>query len=81
MSNYPNMSYCMNENTVNSMDQVLAAMQDEGPMFLLEMSASELHAFKRLFNQCEAFLTLAEELESRYEEFLDDPYKEEEDLM
>jgi hypothetical protein len=31
MSNYPNMSYCMNENTLAALKQVLDAMQEEGP--------------------------------------------------
>jgi hypothetical protein len=34
MSNYPNMSYCMCNNTVLALKQVVEAMNDEGPMFL-----------------------------------------------
>ena len=30
MSNYPNMSYCMCENTMSAMHQVLNAMEDQG---------------------------------------------------
>ena len=69
MSNYPNMSYCMCENTLAAMRQILNAMQEEGPMFLREMNRDELRAFKELFNACEDFLNAAEELESEMEEF------------
>ena len=62
MSNYPNMSYCMNENTLAAMNQIINAMNEEGPMFLREMSRSEKRAFQELFNVCEDFLTLSEEL-------------------
>lgn len=67
MSNYPNMSYCMCENTLSALDQVLTAMQEEGPEFLREMGREERRAFQELFNACESFLTLAEELEDEAE--------------
>ena len=69
MSNYPNMSYCMCENTLAAMRQILNAMQEEGPMFIQEMNRDELRAFKELFNVCEDFLNASEELESEMEEF------------
>ena len=68
MSNYPNMSYCMCENTVLAMRQILTAMNEEGPMFLQEMNRDERRAFQELFNLCEDFLTASEELEAEYEE-------------
>lgn len=67
MSNYPNMSYCMCENTLLAMRQILNTMQEEGPMFLKEMSREEHRAFKELFNACEDFLTASEELEDEAE--------------
>lgn len=67
MSNYPNMSYCMCENTMRALDQVLTAMQEEGPMFLKEMGREEAAAYQRLFNMCEDFVTAAEELEDQAE--------------
>ena len=67
MSNYPNMSYCMCENTLAAMRQILNAMQEEGPMFLQEMSRDEMRSYKELFNACEDFLTAAEELQDEYE--------------
>lgn len=68
MSNYPNMSYCMCENTLLALRQVLNAMQEEGPMFLREMNRDERRAFQELFNTCEDFLTASEELEDEYEQ-------------
>ena len=62
MSNYPNMSYCMNENTLAAMRQVLDAMEEERTGFLRHLSRDELAAFQSLFNTCERFLNLAEEL-------------------
>ncbi len=68
MSSYPNMSYCMCENTLLALRQVVQAMQEEGPMFLQEMSRDERRAFQELFNTCEDFLNLSEELEDEVEQ-------------
>ena len=67
MSNYPNMSYCMNENTLLAMRQIITAMQEEGVGFLYDMSREEKRAFQELFNACEDFLTLSEELQEEVE--------------
>ncbi len=67
MSNYPNMSYCMCENTLLALKQITETMLHEGPMFLKELSREELRSYKELFNACESFLTLAEELEAEAE--------------
>ncbi len=67
MSNYPNMSYCMCNNTLLALKQVVEAMSDEGPMFLREMSRDERRSFEQLFSMCEDFMTLSEELEAEYE--------------
>jgi hypothetical protein len=63
MSNYPNMSYCMCENTLLALNQVMDAMADEGPAFLVDLNRTEARAYQELFNACEAFMRLAEELE------------------
>ena len=68
MSNYPNMSYCMCNNTLMALRQVVEAMQEEGPMFLREMSKDEYRSYKSLFDMCESFLTMSEELETIVEE-------------
>ena len=62
MSNYPNMSYCMNNNTLLALRQVVEAMNEEGPAFLSEMSREERRAFEELFSTCEDFMSLSEEL-------------------
>lgn len=67
MSNYPNMSYCMCQNTKLALEQILNDMQDEGPMFLREMGREERRAFQELFNLCEDFLTASEELQEELE--------------
>ena len=67
MSNYPNMSYCMCNNTLLALRQVMDAMQEEGPMFLRELSRDEMRSYKELFNACEDFLTLSEELQEEVE--------------
>ena len=67
MSNYPNMSYCMCNNTLLALRQVVEAMNEEGPQFLREMSREERRAFQELFNTCEDFMNLSEELEAEAE--------------
>jgi hypothetical protein len=67
MSNYPNMSYCMCENTVLAMRQILNAMQEEGPQFLREMGREEKRAYEDLFSICEDFLNASEELQQELE--------------
>ena len=67
MSNYPNMSYCMCENTLLAMKQIIDAMNEEGPMFLREMNRNERRAFQELFNACEDFMSLSEELQDEAE--------------
>ena len=67
MSNYPNMSYCMCENTLLAMNQIVNAMNEEGPAFLREMSRDGKRAFQALFNLCEDFMSLSEELQDEAE--------------
>jgi hypothetical protein len=67
MSNYPNMSYCMCENTLLAMRQIVQAMQEEGVGFLADMNREEKRAFQELFNTCEDFMNLSEELQDEYE--------------
>ena len=67
MSNYPNMSYCMNENTLLAMKQIVEAMDNDGPMFLRELNRDERRAFEQLFNVCEDFMQLSEELQAELE--------------
>ena len=68
MSNYPNMSYCMCENTLLALRQVVDSMSEEGVEFLQDMSREERRAFQELFNTCEAFMQMSEELQEEMEE-------------
>jgi len=67
MSSYPNMSYCMNENTLLALRQIVTAMNEEGPQFLRELSRTERRAFEELFSTCEDFMSLSEELQEEFE--------------
>ena len=67
MSNYPNMSYCMNQNTLLALQQVLDAMHEGGQEFLADLSREERRAFGELFNACEDFMNKASELEEEAE--------------
>ena len=58
----PNMSYCMCENTLLAMHQILDAMKEEGPMFLQDLSRSERESFEELFHACQSFMDFADEL-------------------
>lgn len=61
MRDYPNMSYCMNSNTLAAMQQLLTAMQEGGTEFVQELSREERRAFGELFTACEEFIQLADE--------------------
>ena len=65
MSNYPNMSYCMCENTLAALRQVTNDMQEYESLeeFTSDMGLEELAAFKRLFDACETFMMLKEDME------------------
>ena len=65
--NYPNMSYCMCNNTLIALRQILNEMKYEGPNFLRELSADEKRAFQELFNACEDFMNLSEELQDEFD--------------
>ena len=68
MSNYPNMSYCMNENTLLAMRQIVSAMQEQGADFLRDLSRDERRAFGELFYTCGDFMNLSEELQDELEQ-------------
>jgi len=72
---YPNMSYCMCENTLLALQQIINAMNMEGTDFIRDLSRSERRAFGELLNACEDFRAVAEELQDeadREEEYEDD---------
>lgn len=64
MSNYPNMSYCMCENTSLALKQVLNAMQEYESMeeFVEDMGREEMRAFKGMELLCEKFVNLISDM-------------------
>lgn len=69
-SRYPNMSYCMFENTIAAMGQLLEHMREaldggapEVHDFITSMSREEKRAFNEMFETCREYMDLAEELE------------------
>ena len=71
MSNYPNMSYCMFQNTLGAMNQLAEFMIEADQDDVLDMSKDELRAMRELFGYCEQYLRLAEEFDSKRQEMLD----------
>lgn len=67
MSDYPNMSYCMCENTLSAMRQVAEAYNecDSLEEFIMNMNASERYSFRKMI---ELSAQLVEEFEVAYEE-------------
>ena len=74
---YPNMSYCMCENTLLAMRQIINAMKEEGPQFLHDLSRIERQSFNELFHACESFLNMSEELVDSEEEKEISPWADE----
>jgi hypothetical protein len=64
---YPNMSYCMCENTLLAMRQILNAMEDDGQEFVQDMGREERRAYEELYNACEAFMRMAEQMQAEEE--------------
>lgn len=73
MSNYPNMSYCMFENTMRAMDQIKGAMlnaemDNELGQFLVGLSKDERWACFQLEIRCREFLEILEQAEEEAKE-------------
>lgn len=69
MSNYPNMSYCMYENTVGALNQICNDLSDSlddcvsvGEYRKARSSQQEAQAFDRIKYMCEDVLRLIEHL-------------------
>lgn len=52
MSNFPNMSYCMFENTAAAMDQILVALEEVDTVEELDLNQYEGPHIKRLPDLC-----------------------------
>ena len=74
---YPNMSYCMCQNTEAALNQIINAMDDEGDVeFVRELSMDELRSFNEILYMAEQFARRAERAldrvaDERVEEVLD----------
>ncbi len=65
MSNYPNMSYCMFQNTKLAMDQLNEFMMEVDFDDLLDMNRDEVRAMQELVGYCEQYLELVNEFAER----------------
>lgn len=72
MSNYPNMSYCMFQNTQMAMDQLAEFMQEADFDAVLDISKDELRAMRELVGYCEQYIRLAEQFDAKRQEMLDE---------
>jgi hypothetical protein len=72
---YPNMSYCMFENTTRAMNQILGALVEVDSKEGLELNQYEKSAYSRLKELCEEIIYEMERLEEAGEA----PYKDEEE--
>ena len=77
MSNYPNMSYCMCNNTEAAFNQILDAMDEQGDVeFVKELSMDELRSFNEIAFMARQFAQRAERavdqvINDRVQEVLD----------
>ena len=60
MSDYPNMSYCMMENTSLAMNQILEAFENDSDE-IKQLSQSEKRSLNELILQCEKLLEIIED--------------------
>lgn len=80
MSNYPNMSYCMFENTAAAMDQIAEAVQAAiDDRELLVLSRYEDRPFNEMYDKCRALMFLLGEYDQMQAEINDAECREEED--
>ena len=59
-SSYPNMSYCMCENTVAALAQIIEHMDEDPENFMQDLSMTELNSFNRLYELCKEFRRTAD---------------------
>lgn len=70
---YPNMSYCMFNNTVDALNQILEAINDariDGGVveFFNGLSREERRNMQHLYNLCEEYMQVAEDIYDRVDE-------------
>lgn len=73
--NYPNMSYCMFQNTVSAMNQILqviddAKLEDGVVDFFDGLSRQEQRNLQHLYDQCQQFMAevenMSEQIDARH---------------
>ena len=74
MTNYPNMSYCMCNNTLAALDQVMDAMEDVD--FIEDLNPDELRSFNELIHVANLFVSkgnflLDQQVQKNVEKVLD----------
>jgi hypothetical protein len=62
----------MCSNTLAAMNQIVNEMNEQGPQFLNSIGREEKRAFQALFNMCEDFMSLSEEITEQAENEGDD---------
>jgi len=59
-SRFPNMSYCMCENTEAALAQIIDHMDEDPENFVRDLSMTELNSFNRLYELCKEFRRTAD---------------------
>lgn len=62
MSNYPNMSYCMFNNTLLAMEQINEFIMEEDPEDLADVRREELAKAQELYYACKEYLSLYKDM-------------------
>ena len=75
MTDYPNMSYCMCNNTLAAMDQLMDAMEDVD--FIENLNPDELRSFNDLIHVANLFISkgnylLDQQVQKNVDEILED---------
>lgn len=82
MSNFPNMQYCMFENTSNAMDQIADAIQVAiDDQALLNLNRYEDRPFNEMWEKCRSLMTLLEQYEEMKDELREADSQEEDDAI
>ena len=66
MKDYPNMSYCMCQNTLSALEQIMDAMDEQGATkFLKMLNMDEMRAFDELIHVTRQFSKSAQKAQDK----------------
>ena len=66
MKDYPNMSYCMCQNTLSALEQIMDAMDEQGATkFLKMLNMDEMRAFDELIHVTRKFSKSAQKAQDK----------------